>query len=34
MGVFEKLKSMGIKDGDTVIAGKLEFAYYADEFFG
>lgn len=34
MGVFEKLKSMGIKDGDTVITGKLEFAYYADEFFG
>ena len=34
MGVFEKLKAMGIKDGDTVIAGKLEFAYYADEFFG
>ena len=34
MGVFDKLKSMGIKDGDTVIVGKLEFAYYADEFFG
>ena len=34
MGVFEKLKSMGIKDGDTVITGHLEFAYYADEFYG
>lgn len=34
MGVFEKLKSMGVKDGDTIIVGKLEFAYYADEFFG
>ncbi len=34
MGVFDKLKSMGIKDGDTVIVSKLEFAYYADEFFG
>lgn len=34
MGVFDKLKEMGIKDGDTVITGHLEFAYYADEFFG
>ena len=34
MGVFDKLKSMGVKDGDTIIVGKLEFAYYADEFFG
>ena len=34
MGVFEKLKSMGVKDGDTIIVGHLEFAYYADEFFG
>lgn len=34
MGVFDKLKAMGIKDGDTVITGHLEFAYYADEFFG
>ena len=30
----EKLKSMGVKDGDTIIVGHLEFAYYADEFFG
>ena len=34
MGVFEKLKSMGVKDGDTIIVGKLEFAYYDDEFYG
>lgn len=34
MGVFDKLKAMGIIDGDTVITGHLEFAYYADEFFG
>ena len=34
MGVFDKLKAMGIKDGDTVITGHLEFTYYADEFFG
>lgn len=34
MGVFDKLKEMGIKDGDTVITGHLEFTYYADEFFG
>ncbi len=34
MGVFDKLKMMGVKDGDTVIVGHLEFAYYADEFYG
>jgi len=34
MGVFEKLNSMGVKDGDTIIVGHLEFAYYADEFYG
>lgn len=34
LGVFEKLKSMGVKDGDTIIVGKLEFAYYDDEFYG
>lgn len=34
MGVFDKLKSMGVKDGDTIIVGHLEFAYYADEFYG
>jgi len=25
---------MGVKDGDTIIVGHLEFAYYADEFYG
>ena len=34
MGVFERLKAMGVKDGDTIIVGHLEFAYYADEFYG
>jgi len=34
MGVFDKLNTMGIKDGDTVIAGSLEFVYQEDELFG
>lgn len=34
MGVFDRLKAMGVKDGDTIIVGHLEFAYYADEFYG
>ena len=34
MGVFDRLKSMGVKDGDTIIVGHLEFAYYSDEFYG
>lgn len=34
MGVFDELKKMGVKDGDTILVGKLEFAYYADEFYG
>ncbi|MBP3924819.1 GTPase ObgE [bacterium] len=34
MGVFDELKKLGIKDGDTVIVAHLEFAYYADEFYG
>lgn len=34
MGVFEELNKMGIKDGDTIIIGHLEFAYYRDEMFG
>lgn len=34
MGVFEELSKMGIKDGDTIIIGHLEFAYYRDEMFG
>lgn len=32
MGVFEKLKQMDIKDGDTVVVGNIEFAYYNDEY--
>ena len=34
MGVFEELSNKGIKDGDTIIIGHLEFAYYADEMYG
>lgn len=34
MGVFDELSKMGIKDGDTIIIGHLEFAYYRDEMFG
>lgn len=34
MGVFDELAKMGIKDGDTIIIGHLEFAYYRDEMFG
>lgn len=34
MGVFDKLKKLGVKDGDTVIVGNLEFEYYEDEFYG
>ncbi|MFR1671714.1 MAG: GTPase ObgE [Candidatus Gastranaerophilaceae bacterium] len=34
MGVFEVLTQKGIKDGDTIIIGHLEFAYYKDEMYG
>ena len=34
MGVFDELAKKGIKDGDTVIIGHLEFAFYSDEIFG
>ncbi len=34
MGVFEELKKYGLKNGDTVILGHLELAYYDDEFWG
>lgn len=34
MGVFDELSKMGIKDGDTIIIGHLEFAYFRDEMFG
>ncbi len=34
MGVFEELKKYGLKNGDTVILGHLELAYYDDEIWG
>ncbi len=34
MGVFEELKNYGLKNGDVVILGGLELAYYDDEFWG
>lgn len=34
MGVFEELKKYGLKNGDVVIFGHLELAYYDDEFWG
>lgn len=34
MGVFDELSKKGIKDGDTIIIGHLEFAYYSDEIYG
>ena len=34
MGVFEELKKYGLKNGDVVILGNLELAYYDDEFWG
>lgn len=34
MGVFEELKKHGLKNGDVVILGNLELAYYDDEFWG
>ena len=34
MGVFEKLHNYGLKNGDTVILGHLELAYYDDEIWG
>ncbi len=32
MGVFERLKKLGIKDGDTIVVGSIEFSYYDDEY--
>lgn len=32
MGVFARLKKLGIKDGDTVVVGTIEFAYYDDDY--
>ena len=34
MGVFDELSKKGIKDGDTVIIGHLEFAFFKDEIYG
>ncbi len=34
MGVFDALSQKGIKDGDTIIIGRLEFIFYSDEIFG
>ncbi len=34
MGVFDELTQKGIKDGDTIIIGHLEFVFYADEMYG
>ena len=34
MGVFDELKKYGLKNGDVVILGHLELAYYDDEFWG
>ena len=34
MGVFDELKKHGLKNGDVVILGNLELAYYDDEFWG
>ena len=34
MGVFDKLHEYGLKNGDTVILGHLELAYYDDEIWG
>ena len=34
MGVFDELKKQGLKNGDVVILGHLELAYYDDEFWG
>ena len=34
MGVFDELKKFGLKNGDVVILGGLELAYYDDEFWG
>jgi len=33
MCVFDEVRKLGIKDGDTMIIGHLEFSYYEDEMF-
>ncbi len=32
MGVYEKLKKMGVQDGDIIIAGHVEFQYLSDYY--
>ena len=32
MGVFEKLKKLGVKDGDTVVCAHLEFTFVSDYY--
>ena len=34
MGVFDELSKKGIKDGNTIIVGHLEFVFYSDEMYG
>ena len=34
MGVFDELKRLGIKNGDTIIVGHLELVHYDDELWG
>ena len=33
MGIMEKLKQLGIQNGDTVVVGKLELEYWDDEVY-
>ena len=32
MGVFEKLKKLGVKDGDTVVCAHVEFTFVSDYY--
>ena len=34
MGIFDELSKKGIKDGDMIIVGHLEFVFYSDEMYG
>jgi len=33
MGIMDKLKSMGVQNGDTIVVGKLELEYWDDEVY-
>ena len=33
MGVFDKLRSMGINNGDTIIIGHLELEFWEDQMY-